>query len=339
MYFDELPTAATASYAALSSAALAETVRTVASLPGSFSRKTVKGKVYWYYQLANLVGGQSQIFLGPDGPELAQVIGQHKQPAPQGQHLRRLARLAIAAGCPYLAPSHARIIARLADAGFFKAGGILIGTHVYMAYQNMLGVRWRSGAHTQDLDFAHPGRNVSLALPTDVTMHTKEAIESLKMGFVPVKSLTTYIKSDEADLQIDFVTTLHRAGDAPLRIDALNIEMQPLKFMEFAMESPIQVVLLSNMGPIVVNAPPPEKYAVHKLLVYGERPQAMRPKAGKDLEQAATLIAYLGEHDQDALHDAWSDLVGRGKGWRERAELGRQALAARHPGLDLSCLR
>ena len=100
MYFDELPTAATASYAALSSAALAETVRTVASLPGSFSRKTVKGKVYWYYQLANLVGGQSQIFLGPDGPELAQVIGQHKQPAPQGQHLRRLARLAIAAGCP-----------------------------------------------------------------------------------------------------------------------------------------------------------------------------------------------------------------------------------------------
>lgn len=338
MYFDELPTTTTASYASLSSAALAQTVRDIASLPGSFSCKKVKGKAYWYYQLADLIGGQSQIFLGPDGPELAELIAQHKDAAAQGPHLRQLARLAIAAGCPYLAPSHAKIITRLADAGFFKAGGILIGTHVYMAYQNLLGVRWHSGAQTQDLDFAHPGRNVSLALPTNVTMDTKGAIESLKMGFVPLKSLTTYIKSDEADLQIDFVTTRHRAGDTPLRIEALNIEMQPLKFMEFAMESPIQVVLLGTMGPIIVNAPPPEKYAVHKLLVHGERPQAMRAKAGKDLEQAATLIAYLGEHDRDALREAWQDLIGRGKGWRDRADVGRQALAARDPALDLSCL-
>ncbi|QXL83927.1 nucleotidyltransferase domain-containing protein [Comamonas sp. NLF-1-9] len=338
MYFDDLSTTATASYATVCSAALAETVRGVASLPGSFSRKKVKGKTYWYYQLANLVGGQSQIFLGPDTAELAQLVAQHKQAAPQGEHLRQLARLAIAAGCAYLVPSHSRIVARLADAGFFKAGGILIGTHVYMAYQNLLGVRWRSGAQTQDLDFAHPGRNVSLALPTDVTMDTKGAIESLEMGFVPLRSLTTYVKSDEADLQIDFVTTRHRAGDAPLRIEALNIDMQPLKFMEFAMESPIQMVLLSNMGPIVVNAPPPERYAVHKLLVHGERPQSMRSKAGKDLEQAATLIDYLGKYDQDALRDAWQDLVGRGKGWQERAMQGRDALATRHPALDLSCL-
>ena len=337
MYFDDLSTTATASYASLSSAALAENVRTVASLPGSFSCKTIKGKRYWYYQLADLVGGQSQIFLGPDGPELTQLVADHKRVPAQDAHLRRLARLAIAAGCPYLAPSHAKIIARLADAGFFRAGGILIGTHVYMGYQNMLGVRWRSAAQTQDLDFAHPGRNVSLALPTSVQMDAKAAIESLKMGFVPVKSLTTYIKSDEADLQIDFVTTLH--GDRPIKIDALNIEMQPLKFMEFAMESPSQMVLLGNLGPIIVNAPPPEKYAVHKLLVYGERSQAMRPKAGKDLEQAATLVAYLSEYDRDALAGAWQDLIGRGKGWRDRAEQGRSALAARHPDIDLSCMR
>ena len=45
--------------------------------------------------------------------------------------------------------------------------------------------------------------------------------------------------ADEADLQIDFVTS-----------------MQPLKFMEFSMAEPIQMPLLSRTGPILVNAPP-----------------------------------------------------------------------------------
>lgn len=336
VYFENLSTAATAAYSSVSSALLSETVRSVASLPGSFSRKTVQGKVYWYYQVSNLVGGQSQIFLGPDSPQLAEIIAEHKGAPAQQKHLKTLARLAIAAGCPYVVPSHAKIVARLAEAGFFRAGGILVGTHVYLGYQNMLGVRWRSGVRTQDLDFAHPGRNVSLALPTTVKMDTREAIDSLKMGFVPVKSLTTYVKSDETDLQIDFVTTMHRERDKPVKIDALNVEMQPLKFMEFAMEAPIQMVLLSNQGPILVNAPPPERYAVHKLLVYGERPQSLRAKAGKDLEQAATLISYLSENDPDLLGEAWADLVGRGKGWRHRAEIGLAALAQRHGDIDLS---
>lgn len=338
MLYTNLSTLATSAYASLASAALAGNVRSVASVPGSFSKKIVKGKVYWYYQVSNLVGGQSQIFLGPDSEELASLIETHKRGDVSEKHLRQLARSAIAAGCPYIAPSHARIIGRLSDAGFFKAGGILVGTHVYMAYQAMLGVRWKSAAQTQDLDFAHPGRNVSLALPTSLKVDTKEALESLKMGFVPVQSLTTYIKADEKDLQIDFVTTMHRGGDVPIKIDALNVEMQPLKFMEFAMEAPIQIVLLSNQGPIIVNAPPPQRYAVHKLLVYGERPLEMRSKAGKDLEQAASLIEYLAEHDDDLLRDAWQDLIGRGKGWRQRAEVALEALFSQYPDLDVSAL-
>ena len=50
--------------------------------------------------------------------------------------------------------------------------------------------------------------------------------------------------ADEADLQIDFVTS-----------------MQPVKFMEFSMVEPIQMPLLSRTGPILVNAPPLSKHA------------------------------------------------------------------------------
>lgn len=338
MLYTSLSTAAQTAYAALASASRLENVRTVAELPGSFSRKVVKGKEYWYYQTPDLTGKQMQIFLGSASDELTKLIELHRSGGGEKVHLRQLTRQAIAAGCPSIVPSHAKIIERLSDAGFFRAGGILVGTHVYMAYQNYLGIRWQSAAQTVDLDFAHAGRNVSVAIPSDVTMDMGSEIEALKMGFVPVKSLTTYVKSDEQDLQIDFVTCRHRGGDTPILIKALNATMQPLKFMEFSMEAPIQVTLLAQRGPITVNAPPPEKYALHKMLVYGERPQNMRVKAVKDLDQAASLIAYLGKNDPELLAQTWEGLVNQGPGWKSRALVGLTALKERHPELDTSAL-
>ncbi len=338
MFHAPLTTVAQTAYASLSSASQLDGVRSVAALPGSFSRKVIKARAYWYYQTPDLTGKQMQIFLGAASDELTSLIERHRQGDAATVHLQQLARLAIAAGCPSIASTHAKIIERLAHAGFFRAGGILVGTHVYMAYQNYLGVRWRSGAQTQDLDFAHPGRNVSVAIPSDVTMDMGSEIEALKMGFVPVKSLTTYVKSDEQDLQIDFVTCKHRGGDTPVLIKALNAVMQPLKFMEFSMDSPIQLTVLARRGPITVNAPPPEKYALHKLLVHGERPQNMRVKATKDLDQAAALIEYLSANDKGLLQASWQDLTSRGPGWRSRALKGLDALKTRHPGMDTSAL-
>ena len=338
MRYSNLSTAAQTAYASLSSASRLEDVRSVASLPGSFSRKIVKGHEYWYYQTPDLTGKQIQIFLGAASAELTSLIERHRQGDTTTNHLRQLTRQAIAAGCPSIVSAHAKIIERLADAGFFRAGGILVGTHVYMAYQNYLGVRWLSGAQTLDLDFAHAGRNVSVAIPSDVTMDMGSEIEALQMGFMPIKSLTTYVKSDERDLQIDFVTCVHRGGDTPVLVRALNAVMQPLKFMEFSMEAPIQLTLLAQRGPITVNAPPPEKYAVHKLLVYGERSQQMRVKASKDLDQAASLIAYLLINDEDLLLETWRSLLDNGPGWRQRALEGLKALNARYPDIDTAAL-
>lgn len=340
MFYAPQSATAQAAYASVASAAQLANVRSIASLPGSFSRKRIKGKDYIYYQVPDLTGKQAQIYIGPASPELDALIEEHRSnPHAQAQaHLQQLARVAIAAGCAALVPTHAKIIGRLAAAGFFHAGGLLIGTHVYLAYQNLLGVRWATGAQTLDRDFAHPGKNVSIALPSSVRVDTPAAIDSLKMGFVPVKSLATYVKSDEPDLQLDFVTTMHRGGAAPIKIEPLNVTMQPLKFLEFSMENPTQLVLLSNTGPIIVNAPPPEKYAVHKLLIYGERPQSQRTKSSKDLDQAGSLVEYLTENDADTLAQAWEDLISRGPGWRSRALEGRDALHRRHPQVNLSIL-
>ena len=104
------------------------------------------------------------------------------------------------------------------------------------------------------------------------------------------------------------------------------------------MEAPIQITLLAQRGAITVNAPPPEKYALHKLLVYGERPQNMRLKASKDLTQAASLLGYLAKNDAELLAETWVGLIGRGPGWRSRAIEGLTALRTHHPDVDTSAL-
>ena len=160
MSFTLLSTAAQTAYASITSASRLDDLRTVAELPGSFSKKIVKGRDYWYYQTADLTGKQIQIFVGLASDELTELMAVHRAGGGKTVHLRQLARQAIAAGCSSIVPAHAKILERLSDAGFFRAGGILVGTHVYMAYQNYLGIRWDSAAQTLDLDFAHAGRNV-----------------------------------------------------------------------------------------------------------------------------------------------------------------------------------
>lgn len=338
MFYTHLSSAAQTVYAALASANRMEDERSVAALPGSFSRKKVKGKEYWYYQTSDLTGKQIQIFLGAACDVLNALVERHRQGDVTVPHLRQLGLQAIAAGCPSVVPAHAKVLQRLADIGFFRTGGILIGTHAYMAYQNYLGVRWQTAAQAQDLDFAHVGRNISVAIPSGVAMDVGREVEALKSGFVPVKSLTTYMKSDEKDLHIDFVTCMDREGDEPVLIRALDVVMQPLRFVEFLMANPVQLTVLAQRGPIAMNAPTPERYALHKLLVYGERHQEMRSQARKDLDQAASLIRYLAVNDPELLHESWADLVDRGPVWKSRAQSGLKVLTAHYPDVDTSAL-
>jgi len=78
--------------------------------------------------------------------------------------------------------------------------------------------------------------------------------------------------------------------------------------------------------------PRTQRYALHKLLVYGERPQEQRTKASKDLTQAAALFDYLVANDPAETGQLWIDVNDRGPGWRRRADQGFKALLTTHPG-------
>ncbi len=345
-YFSELPLSAQTAYAQLLEAGLgADHHRSVADLKGSFASKVSKGKTYWYYQYVEPSGKLRQVYVGPDN-EAVRVLREKKgardAPARTGA-LARLARSAAALGCTEILPRHARVLSRLSEYGFFRAGGLLVGTHAFLAFGNMLGVRWTDADRTQDVDFAHAGKSLSIALPGNTRVNTDAAIKSLEMGFLPVSSLSaeagaTYLNPREPEFRLDFLTTRHRDREKIYSHPQLGVNMQPLAFMEYLLEDVQQAVLFSGDTVILANVPSPARYALHKLIVYGERKGAFATKSAKDLKQAGLLLLRLRELRPSDIAEAWRDLVGRGSGWRSRARAGADALAKQVPELNVKQL-
>lgn len=334
--FKELPSVAQTAYAQLFEACQAgDFLRTVANLPGGFASKQVKGRRYWYFQYTEPAGKLRQVYVGPDSAEVQALIEQKKLEPTSQEAIGRLARSAAILGCEQVLPKHYRVIERLADYGFFRAGGVLIGTHAFIAYGNLLGVSWVMPERTQDVDFAHAGKSLSIALPSSIHLDTDNAIRSLNMGLLPISGLAdkagaTYLNPREPEFRLDFLTPLYRE-DEPYVHERLGVTLQPLKFMEYSLEDVQQAVIFSGEKAVIVNVPDPARYALHKLLIYGERKGAFRAKLEKDLKQAASLLVILKERYPSSVEDAWSDLTKRGTGWRKRAQEGLAQLERKFP--------
>lgn len=338
--YEELTSVAQTAYAQLLDVALTtEHMRTVADLSGSFASKTIKGHKYWYYQYSEPSGKLRQIFVGPDNDAVRSLIHEKSQPgATEG--LIPLAASAVALGCTDVLPKHLRVIRRLSEYGFFRAGGVLIGTHAFLAYGNMLGVHWGDSSLTQDIDFAHAGKNVALALPSNVEVQTHEAIQSLQMGLLPISGLqgktgATYLVPRDPAFRLDFLTTLHRGGEEKYEHPQLHVTLQPFRFMEYSLVQVQQAVLFNREGAVVVNIPHPARYALHKLIVYSERESAFAAKSGKDLVQAASLLQYFKNNRTWEIKEAYEDLMSRGKGWGIRFERGLVAIEKAYPELEV----
>lgn len=337
--FSELSTAAATAYAELAEQTRGfELSNALAGLVGSFQKLERKGRSYWYFAYRDLDSKVRMVYVGPDDKRVRALVErfadtrQEKPLAPQAQ-------AALALGCAAAAPKHFRIIKRLGEYGFFRAGGILVGTHAFLALGNVLGVRWTEAAATLDTDFAHAGRNVSLALPAKLRIDVHGALESLEMGLLPAsqfegKAGPHYRNPKDQELRIDFVTTATRAR-GPVVMPELNLTLQPLKFMELSLESPLQACMIGRTGSCMINVPAPERYAIHKLIVAGERPPAERTKARKDLLQAASLASYFLESGAaDTFNGMWRETLRRGTGWRSRLVRGKGQLLKLAPELD-----
>jgi hypothetical protein len=342
--FTELPLSAQTAYAELAEQTRTfELTNALAGLVGSFQKLKRGRQTYWYFAYRDLDRKVRLVYVGPDEERVRNLVERFER-ARLDRPLAPQAQAALALGCAAVVPKHLRSIKRLADYGFFRAGGILVGTHAFVAFGNLLGVHWIEGSSTLDVDFAHAGRNISVALPADIKIDVHGALESLEIGLLPLSGLDggatgQYRNPADPELRIDFVTSSARGGGKPIRVPNLNLSLQPLKFMELSLAETTQACIIGRDGACTVNLPAPERYAVHKLIVFGERPQSERAKANKDLLQVASLASYFAETGRaKTFSQAWRDALDRGKGWRSRAQSGRAALLRLAPELDVPAL-
>jgi hypothetical protein len=338
--YTDLSLGAQTSYAELYDMAQGVEMSKFSTLRGSFHRREIKGRTYVYFNFRDTDNRVRTAYVGPDGPRVEQLIREFEQ-AHVAERMAALAQRSaacMALGCSGVLDKHFRIIHKIASYGFFRNGGVLIGTHAFTALGNMLGVRWAGGDKTMDVDFAHAGKNISVAMPANLDISIHDAITSLEMGLLPIrefsgKSGAQYRNPADPELRIDFCTP-STGSDEPVQIPGLGIALEPLKFMEFSLEGTTQGAIFSGSGACVVNLPDPARFAVHKLIVHGERPIAERAKATKDVEQAAALIEWHVDQGRlEHFQAVWGDALGRGPGWHKRAEEGRASLLGRHPFL------
>lgn len=309
-----------------------EVARGVADAPGSFNRKQVSGRHYWYYQFRDLDGKMRQAYLGPDNERLAALVAAREAGGRRTNvQIKAMAQSASTLGAQTIAPAHLTIIRRLADAGFFRAGGVLVGTHAFLSAGNLLGVRWGEASHTLDLDFAHAGRHLQVALATEARLDLGDVIDSLGMGFVPAASLSgvrggRWVHPKEPGFVLDFLTPMGRGAAELVHVKAFNAEFQALRYMEFSLEHIESAAVFTRTGACLVNVPHPARMAVHKLIIAGLRRTAERTKANKDVQQAAMLYRWYQDHSGDEWDAAEADARARGPAWRTQLDAGLRAM-------------
>ncbi len=318
--------------------------RSFASLEGGFVKRFRKGHAYWYFRTSEGVSGQREFYVGRDDEairaRLAEVNKQRESLADRAEGMTRLAAMLRIGGATVTDSLSARIIRGLEAAGVFRLGGVLIGTHAFVAIGNAMGVRWSSGLRTQDVDVAAI-RSLGVGLPQSPQLlaNLPKALDALAMGFIPCVQVhsdrkpTTFVAPARDEWKVDFLTDSRgRDRTTPVPIPRLNVYAQPLEFMGFLLERSFEAIML-NGEPTLVRIPEPAWFGLHKLLVASNRDPSRQAKALKDRMQAFELLSFLtGERPGD-VDLAAESLRKRGKKWVQRAVREAGKFPSPIPGL------
>ncbi|ATC32789.1 hypothetical protein CA606_10790 [Caulobacter vibrioides] len=285
----------------------------------SFLRRERKGRYYWYVRSPQSQGERRERYLGLETPELLQTIEQAKQVKSASEGRRMLVRVLRAAGLHAPDNRTGRVLQVLAQAGAFRLRAAVVGTVAFQTYGGLLGFTLPSTAvRTGDLDIAQD-YGISVALDDRLDQTFLDILRGADPAFSAVPKLdpgksTTYRTPD--GYAVDVLTTSRHPGDEETsRLEALNTDATPLRFLDFLLRDTVEAAVLHGDG-VLVRVPAPARYAVHKLIISRKRGQA-NPKRRKDFEQAETLIHALAQEDPFALREAYAEARDRGEAWRE----------------------
>lgn len=299
---------------------------------GSFVSKKINGATYWYAQ-EKLHGGRArQKYLGKESKELLDSIGRVKKLRDDAASIladrRRLVAMMAAGGASIEKGRPAKLLAKMADAGLFSSGGVLVGSFAYSCYGNMLGVSLSEDlAKTEDMDFSVEKR-LEIGIVRSMLDEVKEVDRTFSTPRQINPSLPPFEVVASDGFKVEFLTTKDNALDgSPVLIDRFNLYAQPMEFMDYLIEGAQSAVVCADAG-IPIRIPSPGRFALHKLAVSQLRPISFQSKIKKDLAQAASIIEVLVEDNPGDLIMAADALGARGDLFANHVRSGAGKLPA-----------
>jgi len=296
--YTQLPGTATLAYAEALDQSLAREHNAVGT-GLDFHAKRLRGGRYWYLR-QRLSGKTQQFYLGPETPALLAAMERQTALWEQGREdarsLEKAVSMAQAAGCVGIDHRAYKVLTAVAQAGYFRAGGVLIGSYAFVAAGNLLGVSWRRDTTmTQDIDIV-ASDHAMIALPPG-TPPISEVILNAEQGLFAVPMLShkdpsTSYSIRGSDFRVDLLTPLKGKPRTTQYVKKVQSHAEPLAYLDYLLEDTQKAVLLHKDG-VLVNVPNPARLALHKLVVAQRRPPAFAAKARKDRAQAEQLITCL----------------------------------------------
>jgi len=333
-----LPEDAQTLYAEMLSLLLAqEAERDWSSLSGSFATKMVKGIEYVYFQYSDPGGAKRQFSIGRRDAALDRIVeayGRRRKDLESDlAQIARLAGLLRSAGLALMPHGPARVVRALADAGVFRLGGILVGSYAFQVLGNLLGLQWPGAAwRTQEVDIASHLRVAVPSLEADVP----KALESLRMGFIPVPRLdsrqsSTSFRVRGKALRVDLITPGGDEDLAPILIPRFHAAAAPVKYLSLLMHEAQPAAVVDGNSATLVMVPTPARFALHKLLVRQTRSVIQATKGSKDLHQAALLLEALAEDRPQELEIVAGNFSASGPAVTLKVIRGLEAAIERWP--------
>jgi hypothetical protein len=267
-----------------------------------------------------------QVYLGSVGEPSAEAKAEaHRRAAALARVRRNTVSILKRSGIPAPDLETGRLLEVLANAGLFDRGAVLIGTAAFQLYPMVVGSILPGGASmTQDADLAVTRFAVpQLASGEHLDAILKRADPTFAAHMKREDKLPKEFRSSRG-FAVEVLTTLGRDHE-PLQIKGLGCAAVPLRFLDYLIENPIDVVALYGPG-VRVRVPQPARYAVHKLIV-GQQRRSKSIKAEKDFWQARELIGVLRGREPDTLDDAISDAEAKGRTWRRFVRDGLEIVA------------
>lgn len=276
--------------------------------PGSVSvRKNQTGSEYYVRRHYDGSGSQKESYIGLVG-ETDNNAAVLREQIDEVKAVQKEVRLLIREGFQSAdAPSYATL-ASLHLHGLFAAGATLVGSHAFGILLNQMGVQADVYA-TEDIDVA---RREALAFET---LPTKSFIDMLRdsgIHFVEVPQLdvrrpsTSFKQQGKSRFHVDLLVPSpnDEIGLAP--VPELQAHATTLPYLAYLLGQTQMSTLIASEGVCPVRVPVAERFAIHKMMVSQLRTNR-EAKSGKDLYQAAVLVAALGDLYPGAIEAAVGD--------------------------------